>query len=122
MSELIVGYPVLGPELCRCVYRISFPDGHFYIGSTSNLKKRIGGYRSAFKNSIGNVNKLLAAKLIEHEMCVFEILERVPEEGDCYEVEDRWLKAKFSSPACLNRSISAYNNTGAYKNQLNKLK
>lgn len=122
MSELIVGYPVFGPDPYKCVYKILFPDDYFYVGSTSNLKKRIGGYRSAYKNSIGNVNKLLASKMIEHGCCYFEVLEMIPEWFDPYEVEDRWLKKFFSSPLILNRSSSAYNNTGAYKSQLNRLK
>ena len=94
-----------------------FEDGSFYIGSTSDLKNRIGGYKQAFKNSIGSVNKLIAAKVEVFNKIWFEILEIVPADVNPKEVEHEYIKKYSPSPLMLNRSRSAFNNSGMIKSR-----
>lgn len=100
---------------CKCVYVLMFPDGSFYIGSTSNFRGRLSGYRSAFKNSIGNVNKLVAKKWNEFKSATFQIVERVENSEDLRHKEDVYIKASVGNPLLLNRSKSAFNNSGMVK-------
>lgn len=99
----------------RCVYKLSFPDGSFYIGSTEDLKKRMSNYKSAFIRSIGSVNKLIAAKAQEYSIIWFEILEVVPEGKNTREPEHKWIRENIGNPLSLNRSKSAFSNAGMVK-------
>jgi len=103
-----------------CVYRITFPDGYFYIGSTKNFKQRLSGYRSAFKNSIGNVNQLIAAKSREFDVCYMDIIERVVDYHDQYLIENDSIEDNLGNPLLLNRSKNAFNNSGMTKKQVLK--
>ena len=114
---MIIIHPVNIKKL-KCVYKIEFPDGSFYIGSTSNLHIRIQGYRNAFKNSRGSVNKLLASKSILFNKCHFTVIENVPDESICIKhYEDVWIKKYANNPLILNRSKSAFSNEGMVKSK-----
>ena len=102
---------------CRCIYRLSFPDGSFYIGSTTNFRQRLSGYKSNFKNSIGNVNKLVAAKANIFDISFFEIIYRLEDNEQLLEIEDNYIKANVGNPLSLNRSKSAFNNSGMVKSR-----
>lgn len=110
-------YPDITDKNRRCVYKLFFSDGSFYIGSTQNLKERIQGYKNAFKNSIGSVNKLLAAKSEQFDTIWFEILEVVSPDQNTREVEHVWMKRYLGDPLLLNRSKSAFNNSGMVKSR-----
>lgn len=103
-----------------CIYRITFPDGYFYIGSTKNFKQRISGYKSAFKNSIGSVNKLIAAKCMQFDVCYMDIVEIIFDHHDQYLFENDAIKINEGNPLLLNRSKSAFDNSGMTKNQVKK--
>jgi len=100
---------------------LSFPDGHFYIGSTTNLRQRISGYKSSFKNSIGGVNQLIAKKAEEFNLVYIEIIDIVPESVNPRDVEDVWIKKASDNHKFLNRSNSAYNNSWMTKKKLNAI-
>lgn len=104
----------------RCVYEIIFPDKSYYIGSTTDIFKRISGYKSAFNNSIGSVNKKLAAKYNEFGTYEIIILDVIPDDVDPKIKEHEYLirqydKEKDVFHEMLNRSRSAFNNTGMIK-------
>ncbi len=101
----------------RCVYKLQFEDGSFYIGSTCNLRQRVGNYKSAFKNSIGSVNKLLAKKAEDYDIIWVIILEIVPLTHNPKEYENYWIKSFGHCMNILNRSRSAYSNSGMVKSR-----
>jgi hypothetical protein len=110
---------VIKPEITarnkRCVYKMQFPDGSFYIGSTEDLAQRISGYISAFKHSIGSVNRLIADKVYNFDRVEFIIMHIVPEQEPTRQKENEILKQHIGNPILLNRSKSAYNNSGLIK-------
>lgn len=57
------------------IYKISFPSGRFYIGSSQNLKRRLEGHRSGMKhNKHPNVILQNAWNKYGENNCKFEIL------------------------------------------------
>lgn len=105
----------------RCIYKLVFPDGSFYVGSTTNFRQRMSGYKSAFKNSIGTVNMLIANKARQFNTATFNILLKVPIEVNLRKAEDDCIKINATNPLLLNRSRSAFNNSGMVKRQLKHL-
>jgi len=101
----------------RCVYKMHFEDGSFYIGSTENLSQRIHGYKTAFKNSIGSVNKLIALKAAKFNVVWFTILEIVPPDIHPRKIEHEIIQKHIGNPLLLNRSRSAFNNSGMIKSR-----
>lgn len=101
-----------------CVYRISFPDGSFYIGSTINFRQRLSQYKSSFKNSIGSVNKLISNKAKQFNVCFMDIIEVSITPKDVYTLEDKHIKSNIGNSNILNRSNNAFNNAGMVKNQV----
>lgn len=99
----------------RCIYKLSFPDGSFYIGSTGNFRQRLSGYKSSFKNSIGCVNKLIAAKVSLFDTASFEKMYVLKDSENLREVEDIYIKSSIGNPLFLNRSTSAFSNSGMIK-------
>jgi len=114
-------YPDITSENKRCVYKLSFEDGSFYIGGTIDLLRRIGGYKAAFKYSIGQVNKLIARKAQQYNTIYFTILEVVPNELNPKELEDVWIRKFAKNNLLLNRSKSAFNNSGMTKRSISAL-
>ena len=110
-------YPDITKDNRRCVYKLFFEDGSFYIGSTNNLSVRISGYKQAFKNSIGSVNKLIAAKSEIFTTIWFEVLEIVPLNVHPKEAEHAHIIKNSSNPLLLNRTRSAFNNSGMIKSR-----
>jgi predicted GIY-YIG superfamily endonuclease len=98
--------------IISCIYVITFPDGSFYIGSTSNFNQRVSGYKSAFKNCIGSVNKLLSSKYSEYQHAYMSILEEISDISMLKHYEDFHIKTTWDSPLSLNRSKSAFSNDG----------
>ncbi len=112
--------PAIDSSNRRCVYLMSFEDGSFYIGSTANLKQRISQYKSAFKNSIGSVNKLIAAKIVQHSSVSFFILEVISSGINPKTREDWWMKLYEGNNFLLNRRKSAFSNAGLTKSNAHK--
>ena len=102
----------------RCIYKLEFPDGSFYIGSTIKFRQRMSGYKSAFKNSRGAVNMLISNKAREFNTATFNILLKVPEGVNLREAEDEYIKINATNPFLLNRSRSAFSNSGMIKKQV----
>jgi predicted GIY-YIG superfamily endonuclease len=106
--------PKVKGKIC-CVYKMVFPDGSFYIGSTSDLRQRISGYRSAFKNCIGSVNKLIQAKAESFNSVEFIIMEEVTDISRYRFYENKHIIENSKNPLLLNRSRSAFDNSGMIK-------
>ena len=99
----------------RCVYKIEFPDGSFYIGSTCDFRVRALSYRSMFKRKSSGVNSMILNKVYMFQSAIISIVEEVPN-GVCVKsIEDSHIKLNWDNPLNLNRSRSAYNNTGMVK-------
>jgi len=94
-----------------CIYKITFSDGCFYIGSTNNLSERISNYKSKFNKSIGAVNKLLGKKWLEFNKCRFDILE-ITIKQNLLELEQVYIDKYHKDLLCLNRSKSSKSNSG----------
>lgn len=119
-KEIQIFSPAIDASNRRCVYLMSFEDGSFYIGSTANLRQRISEYKSAFKNSIGSVNKLIAEKVMQYDSVSFFILEVVSSDANPKTREDWWMKHFEGHSFLLNRSKSAFNNAGLTKSNAHK--
>lgn len=109
---------IIHPEITEnnrcCIYKFTFPDGSFYVGSSINLKVRIGNYRRAFKNSV-NVNKLVCGKLLIFDTVTFSIIQVLDNPDDLLPMEDKHIKLLFCDKI-LNRSKSAFGNSFMVKN------
>ena len=65
------------PKCCG-IYRLSFPDGSFYIGQTRNLRKRYISYMSNARTGYGNPK--LNEKISEYGEPTVELLKEFLEE------------------------------------------
>lgn len=92
LHNILIHRPLITKNV-RCVYKFSFADGSFYIGSTQNLHERLCNYKRNFYTGI--VNKKVAAKLELFKEVVFEIIEMVPEATSLKEVEQTFIR-KFT--------------------------
>ena len=80
------------------VYKMIFPDGSFYIGSTVNLENRMKAHRAT-------PNKLVGVKTKEFPMTMQEFREifHVIYEGDDYkEYESDLIRQSRGNELCLN--------------------
>ena len=111
---MIINQPDITLNSQCCIYKFEFPDGTFYIGSTVNLKRRIGQYKKAFR-SFTNVNKLICRKLDQFDEVTFSILAIVDDCGKLKQVENQYI-TKMYCDKILNRSASAFGNSRMIKN------
>lgn len=96
---------------CPVVYRIDFPSGKFYIGSTLRLFVRIGQYGTQIKAGYPD-NKKFREALIGCDRITFSVLESVPDPLMTRHREDYYLKLHVDNPKILNRAMSAFSNVG----------
>lgn len=93
------------------VYKITLPDGRFYVGK-KNVYRCSGGKIVAeskwrdYWSSSKEVAKL--AKAAGHALCKREILQLLESTGKAGYVEDRWLleNAAMLDPLCLNGNVA----------------
>jgi group I intron endonuclease len=103
--------PLKRGESTCCVYRIILDTGHFYIGGTVDLRRRIHHHRQAFRS--GKCNILILEALKTAKQVRFEILERVEFRGNVKERENYYLQQYWGNPLILNRAKDAI--TGGVK-------
>lgn len=112
MSEWVIpdGQDVL--RYRAFLYRITLPDGRFYVGK-KNVYRTSGGkivgeakWRDYWSSS-KEVQKL--ARAAGHANCKREILQLLESVGKASYVEDRWLieNAAMLDPRCLNGNVAA---------------
>jgi len=94
-------------EVSSGVYKITFDNRHFYIGSSKNLRRRFNKWKDNIK--LGNPHNELILELIPHCTVIkFEILEIVPFGIDARIQEDTYIKSNFGNLLFLNRSNDAF--------------
>lgn len=96
---------------CAGVYKLIFPNGKYYIGSTSNFKKRVSAFRAEFKRGYSH-NKKLAAELSMNESVSFCVVEHIDDFSMLKHKEDYYLKLCSNDSHMLNRSKNAFSNKG----------
>lgn len=91
------------------VYKIrNLVNQKFYVGSSQNKRERFRNHRRLLRLGTHHCKHLQAAWNKYTEECfVFEVVEEVPEDGDLWAAEDRWLDEHFGKPYCYNAGRSA---------------
>lgn len=93
------------------VYKISFDNNYFYIGSSSLLRHRLSQWKMRIrKNTVKNKN--IKSILSISEYVSFEIIEEIGNKNKLKEREDFYIKKYWGQPLFLNRCPSAFNNAG----------
>lgn len=93
------------------VYKITFDNLHFYIGGSTDLRRRFSGWKTRLKNKKPKNKNILSILDRCNNIC-FEVLELVNNKDVVKQREDFFIKNNFLDPLCLNRCPSAYNNKG----------
>lgn len=105
-----------------CVYRFTLDSGHFYIGSSQNLKKRIAGHKKNFCSS--KINSKETNLISSSKNIVFEIIEIVNDFSLLRIREDVYLKKYWGCPLLLNRAedavVGGYRKTEEEKESIRK--
>lgn len=94
------------------VYRITFNNNKFYIGSTSNFKKRIMTYKSGFNGVAAIHNKGILKCVLECSSIRFEILELINDKEERQRTEGLYIKRNLESELLLNRAHDPKSNKG----------
>lgn len=91
------------------IYKIrNLVNQKFYVGSSQNKRERFRNHRRLLRLGTHHCKHLQAAWNKYTEECfVFEVVEEVPEGGDLWSAEDRWLDEHFGKPYCYNAGRSA---------------
>lgn len=92
------------------VYRMDFDTGHFYIGSSKNVKTRIASWRTMFRtNKFSSV--FFADSVKNVTKCTITFLEHPPLDK-LLERETFYISLHFNTQLCINRSPTGFDNTG----------
>lgn len=96
----------------RGVYKIIIDSKWFYIGSSTDLIKRIGKWRSYLTRKANLHNKNISKVLSDQSVIEFKLIKRCKntEPVKCH--EDKYIKKWFNNPNCLNRCPSAFSTKG----------
>lgn len=94
------------------VYKITFDNNHFYIGSTKHFKNRISIYNTMF-NGIGRIhNKKMALCISKCNSVKFDIVELIPDLNKLLEKETEYISQHIDNPLMINRAHDAHSNKG----------
>jgi group I intron endonuclease len=93
----------------QVIYKIrNVTNQKFYVGSTTNKRERFRNHRRLLRKGIHHCKHLQAAWAKYSEECfIFEVVEEVPDGGDLWAAENRWLEEHFGKPYCYNAGRSA---------------
>lgn len=96
------------------VYKITFNNGCFYIGSTGNFRKRIGCWTATFNGTSRMHNKLIIKCVAECSNCHFTVLEYMDatEDNLMKQKETEFIKEWVKDVRLLNRAHDASSNKG----------
>lgn len=85
------------------IYKITAPDGHYYIGSTNNLKERVNEHFYELRKGT-KLNSLWLNKYNAHLDWIwkYELLEQVYEECQLIDIEQKHLNIHYGKPLCMN--------------------
>jgi len=93
------------------VYRVRFNTGHFYIGSSTNLRLRFSQWKTRLKKGVRKNIDMLAV-YSECNSITFEVIEVVDDNSALLSREDFYIKLFWGIDKLLNRSPSAFTNLG----------
>ncbi len=96
----------------RGVYKFTIDDKWFYVGSSTDLGKRIGKWRGYLKRKQGFNNRNIKKVLTGQSVIKFKILRKCKLTEPVKPFEDAYLKKWFHNPNCLNRCPSAFSSKG----------
>ena len=96
----------------RAVYKLLFNEKWYYIGSSVDLKRRIGQWKTRLQKPGFKKNASIKFLLPEIESVRFEVLELVPDEIWIKERESHYLKDCFNDDLCLNITPDTVNGKG----------
>lgn len=94
------------------VYKLTFEDGKFYLGSTKNFKTRFLIYRNQFRKDVYQDSKRVNEAIKNNSFAVFEIIKPIKTIKWLKYAEDRVLKKYIGDPLLINRSTNAFSNKG----------
>jgi len=91
------------------IYQIrNVVDGHYYVGSTVDSRKRFWAHRKALRAGTHDCIHLQRAWNKYGEDCFkFEIVEQLDSKGALYPAEQRWLDEHFGQAYCYNVAAHA---------------
>jgi len=99
------------------VYKITSPDGHYYIGSSNNVYRRVGDhFRMLLKNNHDNVYMERVYKDCFNGRWIGELLEQTDDMNNLLVIEQKYLNEHFGKPMCMNLNPLAVKPPG-FKNQ-----
>lgn len=94
-----------------CVYKITFNDGRFYIGSTRKLRVRLNSWRRDVK--VGWVNKKIRFLVKDFSRVKVDVLEKIYDIQSLKIRETVYLQSNIGNPLLLNRQYDAI--SGGFK-------
>lgn len=103
------------------IYKISF-DEYFYIGSTSNFKKRIQVFRSLGGKKGSAFNKKMYECAKACSVISFEIIQVIDDVSLLREIETGFIKQFIGNPLLINRAFDANSNKGIQWTEEEKIK
>lgn len=116
MGEFKIEAPsVLLPKLSG-VYKLIFPKGEFYYGSTMDLRNKFSDYESAIRNGAKLTAGMWKAIRANDSMKI-EIVAICYNKQEALAIEDKYIKLFFGNPLLINRSPSAYSSKGLKRTQ-----
>lgn len=85
------------------VYKYTLDTGHFYIGSSKNIKDRVRNHSVYLKKGIGKgVNKEVGKVLYTAKSATFEVLALVEDKDDRIKAESDEIQKNFKNEKLLN--------------------
>jgi hypothetical protein len=90
------------------IYKITAPDGHYYIGSANNFKKRLKSHIYKLETNT-HENNVLQNKYNAHPdwLWKYELVEQVNNVKDVKVFEQKHLDLHFGSKLCINLNPNA---------------
>lgn len=82
------------------IYKITFPNGHYYIGQSVNTKRRESQHKRELALGIHS-NKRLQNCFDKYGSFLFEVIEECSKE-DLSKIEDRYLFDNVDNESCCN--------------------
>lgn len=94
------------------VYKVTFNNGCFYIGSTSILRKRVSHFVAYFNGTSRMHNKKMIQCVVDCTSAVFEVLESGVDINKLREIENTFIQNNVDNPLLINRAHDAFSNKG----------
>lgn len=85
------------------IYKLTCPDGKFYIGSTSNLEKRIREHKSVSKNNPKFQNVTEYISMFDFEKIKYEVIDQIDDRSAAYQLEKAHILEYKDDPNLLNK-------------------